>query len=199
MTFKIDCDGVLRNLLERMCNIYNVEFGTNIKPEDCLYYDVDKVFTLCQEKLGISARNFMFNQYSQLLFKYGPIFDKAKEAIDMLHEAGHKIIIVTAQSSVDNKIYTLEWLRDNNIYYDDIVFTENKDIVKGDYMIDDSLDILNDISKPTIPICIVAPYNKQNFKYRKYNSLYDFVVDFLNNTQNKNKISKRLYNFKMRF
>lgn len=177
--FKIDCDGVLRNLLQNMCDIYNAQFGTNIKPCDCIQYEVDKVFTLCQKELGMSAKEFLFNVHGEHLFRYSDVCFRAKEAMDMLHNAGHKIIVVTWQRSTQNKIDTLKWLEKNNIYYDDIAFTNKKDQIKGDYMVDDNVDFLNEITKPTIPICINAPYNKDVDFYPRYDSLYDFVIDYL--------------------
>ena len=179
--FKIDCDGVLRDLLQKMCDIYNAQFGTNIRPCDCKQYEVDKTFTLCQEQLGISAKEFLFNVQGETLFGYSDMCYKAKEAMDMLHNAGHKIIIVTWQRTTQNKIDTLKWLDRNNIYYDDIAFTNKKDQIKGDYMVDDNIDFLNEITQPTKPICINAPYNEDVYFYPRYDSLYDFVVDFLKN------------------
>lgn len=179
--FKIDCDGVLRNLLQKMCDIYNAQFGTNIKPCDCVQYEVDKVFTLCQKELGMSAKEFLFNVHGEQLFGHSDVCFRAKEAMDLLHLAGHKIIIVTWQRSTQNKIDTLKWLEKNNIYYDDIAFTNKKDQIKGDYMVDDNVDFLNEITKPTIPICINAPYNKDVDFYPRYDSLYQFVINFLSN------------------
>lgn len=175
----IDCDGVLRNLLVGMCEVYNHEFGTKMKPEHVNKYDVDEIFTLCKEYLHMSAVEFLFDKYGSFCFRHSPMIDKAKEAIDLLHNAGHKIVIVTYQKSYENKINTLEWLQAHNIYYDEICFTKDKNLIKGDYMIDDCIDNLNDIDSPTQPICITAPYNKDNYFYPRFDSLYDFVIDFL--------------------
>jgi hypothetical protein len=46
-------------------------------------------------------------------------------------------------------------------------------------MIDDCVSNLNEITSPTIPICINAPYNKEEVFYPRFDSLYDFVVDYL--------------------
>lgn len=177
--FKIDCDGVLRDILSKMCDIYNKEFNVKIEVKDCVKYNVDEIFVLCKIRLGISAKEYFFNIKGHEIFTKSKICKKAKDAIDILHNAGHKIIIVTWQRTLKNKIDTLNWLNHNNIYYDDIVFTKHKDIVKGDYMIDDNIDFLNEITNPTIPICINAPYNKNVYFYPRYESLYDFVMDIL--------------------
>lgn len=178
-TFNIDCDGVLRNLLVGMCEVYNHEFDVFMRPEDVDKYDVDDVFVLCKEYLNMSAVEFLFDKYGSFCFRHSPMIDKAKEAIDMLHNAGHRICIVTYQKTYENKMDTLYWLNKNNIYYDEICFTKNKNLIKGDYMIDDCVSNLNDITSPTIPICINAPYNKEDVFYPRFDSLYDFVVDYL--------------------
>ena len=102
-TFNIDCDGVLRNLLVGMCEVYNHEFDVFMQPEDVDKYDVDEVFVLCKEYLNMSAAEFLFDKYGSFCFRHSPMIDKAKEAIDMLHNAGHKICIVTYQKTYDCK------------------------------------------------------------------------------------------------
>jgi 5'(3')-deoxyribonucleotidase len=178
MIIKIDCDGVLRNLLADMCKIYNRRFSTHIRPDECTCYDVEKIFPLCQIELGVSAAEYLFDLNGEELFANGTAFDNIESAIKMLKGAGHTIIIVTAQNSVDNKIDTLKWLDNNNIYYDDIAFTNNKENVFGDIMIDDNVNVLKKCPSYTKPICISAPYNL-NCDYDSYDSLFDFVKNFL--------------------
>ena len=178
MIIKIDCDGVLRNLLSDMCKIYNRRFSTHIKPCDCVSYDVEKLFPLCKSELGVSAKEYLFDLNGEELFAHGTIFDNVQLAIKMLKDCGHAIVIVTAQNTVENKIDTLKWLNSNNIYYDDIAFTNNKENVFGDIMIDDNVDILKKCPPNTKPVCISAPYN-QNCDYECYDSLFDFVKKFL--------------------
>ena len=87
---------------------------------------------------------------------------------------GYYIIIVTNQVSLINKTDTLLWLEDNGIYYDSIIFTDKKNLISGDIIVDDNIDNLimcNNERK----ICIKAPYNKEGDGYEYYNSLYDFV------------------------
>ena len=110
-----------------------------------------------------------------------PKIKNVSEAINKLHKAGHRIIIVSYQRSHENKIDTLDWLKHNSIYYDDIGFTNKKYLIHGDYLIDDKLEFLNDqenYDKNVKCICIKAPYNYNNI-YDTYDSLYDFVNYFL--------------------
>ena len=180
-TFKIDIDGVLRNIIYSLCEIYNKEFGTNIKPEEVYRYKVDESFPLVKEKLGISAVEYFFENNGRQIFLMSPKIKNVSEAINKLHKAGHHIIIVTYQRSYENKIDTLDWLKHNSIYYDDICFTDKKYLINADYLIDDNLQFLNDqekYDKNVKCICIKAPYNHNNM-YDTYDSLYDFVNHFL--------------------
>ena len=183
-TFKIDIDGVLRDVLSTLCEIYNKEFGTDLTSKDIKHYKVDKSFPLIKERLGYSAVKYFFEEHSDEIFLKSNILCNACLAIKSLKDAGHHITIVSYQRSLQNKIDTLNWLQNNNIEYDDICFTDKKYLIKGDYMIDDNLEFLieqklNDSSVKLI--CINAPYNINVLPnhFIRYNSLNDFVNDFL--------------------
>jgi 5'(3')-deoxyribonucleotidase len=45
---KIDCDGVLRNMLPLMCDLYNDYYDDNLTIEDITDFDVNKIFTKCE-------------------------------------------------------------------------------------------------------------------------------------------------------
>ena len=56
---KIDCDGILRDMLPLMCQVYNDYYNENLTPDDIKYFDVNKVFTKCQ-----NAYDFFFKEHS---------------------------------------------------------------------------------------------------------------------------------------
>lgn len=181
-TFKIDIDGVLRNLIYTLCEIYNKEFNTNVKPEEVYNYNVDESFPLVKEKLGISAVKYFFDDNGRQVFLMSPKIKNVSIALNKLHTAGHRIIIVSYQRSHENKIDTLDWLKHNSIYYDDVCFTNKKYLIHGDYLVDDNLEFLNEQNlndKNVKCVCIKAPYNMHNNIYDSYDSLNDFVNCFL--------------------
>ena len=54
-----------------------------------------------------------------------PMIPKAKYYIDKLKDQGHRIVIVTRRT--DNQMqFALKWLKNHNIYYDDIVNTSDQ-------------------------------------------------------------------------
>lgn len=176
MVVKVDVDGVLRDMLSAMCGIYNAVYNDNIQPCDVKDYDVDVSFPKCKEKDGISAKYAFFNEYEDEVYNCANALPKAKEAMDILHNLGYHIIIVSHQESVGNKTDTLYWLEEHGIYYDSVCFTKNKDVVKGGIIIDDNPEFLDQITDEGCrKILIDAPYNENCTKYERFYSLYDFV------------------------
>ena len=170
MTIKIDVDGVLRDIVSTMCSIYNEEFGTSLKPCDVTEYDVSISFPLIEKKYNFSANYYFFVLHGKKVFRTSPKFLDVDDAIQKLRDLGHRITIVSSQESVENKIDTLKWLHYNEIYYDDICFTKNKDIVKGDYMLDDYPKNLIELTGNTQPILILQPYNRKCKEFKKFSS-----------------------------
>lgn len=176
MNVKIDIDGVLRNILLEMCAIYNLDFNTTVLPEDIEEYNVDISFPLIKNIKGYSAVDYFFNKHGKTIFSGSLSFKGCSEAINMLHDLGYRVIIVSYQKTLQNKIDTLNWLENNNIFYNDICFTNDKSIVDGDIMIDDNPEFLGQITCDECrKILIDAPYNKKCTKYERFNSLHDFV------------------------
>ena len=184
-TFKIDIDGVLRDILSTMCEIYNREFNTNLTKDDVKYYKVDLAFPLVKERLGYSAVTYFFDIHADEIFLQSDMIKNVDIAMKKLRDAGHYVMLVSYQRSYYNRRDTLEWLWDWNIKYDDICFTNKKYLIDADYFIDDNLEFLVDQklhdNGKTKCICINAPYNIDNLPYtfERYNSLGDFVDDFL--------------------
>lgn len=168
-TIKIDCDGVLRDMLTTMCELYNHFFKDNLTPDDVTNFNVNKVFTKCP-----NPEEFFFKEYSSYVYLNSPVCEKAKEAMDLIHEKGYHIIIVSTQPTYDRQLYTLQWLRNNHIYYDSICFTNEKQIVSGDIVVDDyekNLSNCHELEK----ILIDAPYNREITIYKKFKNLYEYA------------------------
>ena len=89
---KIDCDGVLRNMLPAMCSIYNDYYDTDLRPKDVTDFDIGKIFNKCPE-----PEDFFFRKNINYIYLNARMCSKAKEAMDMLHEKGYHIAIVSDQ------------------------------------------------------------------------------------------------------
>ena len=160
MVIKIDMDGVVRNIFDEMCTIYNNVFATHLCVDDIIDYDVDAVFTKIKENIGISAADYFFKLYAYRLFYESNPYDGVKEALEKLRDEGHKVVIVTWQYTLDNKLNTLRFLDRHNIPYDDICFTRDKWMVQGDWLIDDNPEFITDERDKSRKIMINMPYNE---------------------------------------
>lgn len=183
MTIKIDVDGVIRDLLRAMCEVFNDEFDSNVMPRDIKEYKVNDEphFRKIRDKYpSITPHEYFFRENARKVFlDYAYQIFGAKQAIDKLRKNGHKVVIVTKQIGIKNKVYTLEFLNKNRIEYDDICFTADKWAIDGDYLIDDNPEFLEDEREKSKKIIIDAPYNQNSCKeLPRFHHLFG-AVDFI--------------------
>ncbi len=196
MIIKIDVDGVIRNINETLCRLYNDSFNENLTSENILDYDVDKTFKRIHQEMGLTACDYFFDLSSKEVFLNSSPYDGVREAILDLRHAGHKVVIVTWQYSIENKYNTLLFLQKNKIPYDDICFTRDKWMIQGDWLIDDNPEFITDEREKSRKIMIRMPYNKNcDFFCTRANGLQEavdiileqekFLKTFLTKEQNK--------------
>ena len=184
ITFGVDIDEVLRALIPGMLKLYNEEFGDSMCMEDVKDFVVDNSFPKVMEKTGESASKWFFQDHGHELFYRSEEIRGAKEALDTLKKYG-KVIIISYQKSVANKIDTLRWLESHEMEYDGICFVKDKSVVHTDWMVDDN-DWNFIGSNATFGALINAPYNegtditelkeKSNcLDIRRYGSLSEFA------------------------
>lgn len=154
LTVLVDMDDTIENLLSAWVDTINEEHGTSVEVDDIRYWDLSIAFpTLDWQSV-----------YAPLLrddfwMRVKPI-DGASDALKRLIDDGHKVVIVTAsayetlQSKMDYVLFRyfpfLSW--------NDVIVTSNKQMVKGDVLIDDGVHNLKggDYEK----ILMDAPHNR---------------------------------------
>ena len=156
---KLDIDGVLRNMLTSMVEVYNKEFDENMTELDVSTYDISQAFP----KLGKDAFDFLFVQHAEETLVKAEVYPGVAEAVKRLCEHC-TVVIVSYQPSLDAKIKTMQWLYNHDIEVDAVVFTSDpsKSILKADYIIDDCVDYLKEVPGE-YQLCVKQPYN---FLYR---------------------------------
>ncbi len=171
MRIGIDIDGVLTNIEQYqldVCSKYAYElFNKEIKNGN--EYDTMDIFGLTK------AENDEL--WSHCILDYG-INERprkfAREIIKKLKNDGNEIYIITArtnterddQSGEKNRDMVKTWLKNNDIYYDKLIFSSRDkfEICKSnkiDLMIEDKVDNINKISLIIPVICFNACYNKE--------------------------------------
>ena len=187
LTIGIDVDGVLRDNLQIMVDLYNENFKKNKEVSDIKDFRTEITFPDIEPSTGKKASEWFFQGHSKEIFLNAKPFYNAAEDIKKLRELAN-VVIITYQKSLVNRMHTLCWLEINGIEYDGLIFMKDKTKFICDYLIDDNdWNFLGSNAKHGI--LITAPYNvdkstldilnKSNCEsIDRYNSLHEFVSNF---------------------
>ena len=187
----IDVDGVLRNNLGLMVDMYNKEFGKDMKVEDVKEFKTEKSFPEIQTITGMTPSSWFFTLHSKELFLDAPAYDSVADDIVRLQEVAD-IVIVTYQKDYRNKRYTLKWLEKHGIKPNGICFLRDKTLLHSDILIDDNdWNFIGTHAKHSV--LVNAPYNvnldldelkKQTHSdtITRVGSFHEFVDGYLNGT-----------------
>lgn len=186
-TIGIDVDGVLRDNLQIMVDLYNENFGQNKEVSDIKDFRTEITFPEIEPITGKTASEWFFQDHSKEIFLNASPFYNVAEDIKRLRELAN-VVIITYQKSFLNKFQTLSWLEDNGIEYDGLIFMKDKTKFICDYLIDDNdWNFLGSNAKHGI--LIDAPYNEGKSvdsicsssnceSIVRYKNLHEFTEDF---------------------
>lgn len=173
MRIGIDIDGVLTNVEQFSMDYFSkycVENNIKYQIGDSNYY-IAKTFGV-----PLSVENKFWEEYLEFYAIHEKARPFAAEVIKKLKEEGHEIYIITArwlsnrEDSVGENMRNLvkKWLKENEIEYDQLVFSKAAKEKKCqeildyqiDVMIEDSPRNIKDLSKIVPVICYDTNYNK---------------------------------------
>ena len=174
MKIGIDIDGVLTDIekwqLDYGSKFYYENYNKEIiNPKG---YETNEIFNS-----DIECDDLFWDKY----FKEYSINVKARkfasEVISKLKQDGYEIYIITARGSFlshstnvmskeENEQIVKEWLKKNNIYYDNLIFSPEDKLEicidnEVNMMIEDKTDNINKISDKIPVICFNAGYNEE--------------------------------------
>lgn len=159
MRIGIDIDGVVSDSYRAWVRELNQHFGTNIL--ELKNYNLCVDFGVSWEEMGK-----FFEENVAYLFQIPEPMAGAKEGIERLLNKGHEITYVTARS-LNQKEYTLNWMKKHKIPHEEILFTgmESKVdyILKWDLevMLEDFLGNAQEIAEAGVPVLLLdASYNQ---------------------------------------
>ena len=186
-TIGIDVDGVLRNNLQIMVDLYNDKFNGNMTVKDIRDFRTEITFPVIEATTGKTASEWFFQDHSSEIFLKASPFPYVAEDIKRLRELAN-VVIITYQKTLLNRLQTLCWLEINAIDYDGIIFIKDKTKFMCDYLIDDNdWNFIGSNAKHGI--LIDAPYNDGKSvesilassnceSLVRYKNLHDFTNDF---------------------
>jgi len=186
-TIGIDVDGVLRDNLQIMVDLYNKEFDGEMTVNDIRDFRTECTFPKIESTTGKTASEWFFQDHSNEIFLRAEPFNNVAEDIKKLREIAN-VVIITYQKTILNRLQTLCWLEINGIDYDGLIFIKDKTKFMCDYLIDDNdWNFLGSNAKHGI--LIDAPYNKGKSielilkssncdSLVRYKNLHEFTKDF---------------------
>lgn len=153
-------DGVICDFNAGWTELHRAEFGSDLQPEMVTAWDNLHV-------LAGFADMSAFWRWAEgrgdrpSLFRHLEPYPDALEAMHRLHDAGHRLVIVTAKPdwAVPD---TLRWLADHRAPTTEIHFEYDKHRVECDVYLDDSPQVLPKLlaHRPAATVCrMVQPWN----------------------------------------
>lgn len=146
-------DDVLENLSVAWVDYLNKKYGTTVKPEEVVDWQVDQFFPELTKDQVYGAL------WDDALWQTVRPIEGASEILRELMNDGHEVYIVTNShyralvSKMDDVLFKyfpyLSW--------DQVIITSNKQMIRGDVLIDDGIHNL--VDGDYIKILMDCPYN----------------------------------------
>ena len=195
MNIGIDIDGVLADI-----EPYVFEYGSKLlydKGRSLENIDKEKYETYQIFNWDRDDEHEFWDKYMLDYYTNAPTRIFASEVIRKLKEEGHNIYIITARGISEKDIYsylkdmTRKWLKENDIYYDEIFFEKDKKkIIREhniDVMIEDYEKNIRQLEEDCEIIVFDCIYNKNVKEHLRVNSWYEILYLIENNKIGKKK------------
>lgn len=167
----LDQDDVLADYLSAVVSEYNKTFNTNYSKSDITDWKIADI-------LGEEVYNILFDP--TLFLNLEPIQGAITGIKELLSANLFDIYIVTAaHPAVINNKYI--WISKNMPFFNkqNIIFTSQKHLVKGDILVDDGLHNIKEFNNGE-PIIFTQPHNIKEKKYKRVDNwieLIDYLLD----------------------
>ena len=154
MTILVDMDDTIEYLLQAWVRGVNARFRRDASADDVHSWDVSEAFPgLTREQV------YSIPDEPGFWGTVDPV-PGAAEALQRLMDSGHKIFIVTATTyeSVPEKMHDLLFRYFPFLQWDQVIITGNKQMIRGDVLIDDGVHNLE--GGDYFKILMTAPHNR---------------------------------------
>ena len=154
MTILVDMDDTIEQLLSAWLRAANEKYGRNVAFGDSTSWDVSAAYP------GLTHEQIYEIPLQPGFWKTVEPIPGAAEALQRFIAAGHKVFIVTATpyESVTEKMRDLLFRWFPFLTWDQVIITSNKQMIRGDVLIDDGVHNL--VGGDYAKILVTAPYNK---------------------------------------
>ena len=135
MTILVDADGVLENLTSELPALLNEKYGTAVRFEDIRGWGFRKAFPELTTEQIVSA------ELDEVLYDRIRPISGAPEYLKKLIEDGHSVYVVTntPYEAVSLKMKKVMERFFPFLSWSNFIVTSKKQMIKGDYLIDDGI------------------------------------------------------------
>lgn len=153
-TVLVDMDDTIENLLSQWLTWLNNKYKTEYKPQDIRKWELSDYFQ------GISRDKVFEPLHLQEFWDTVEPKEDAVKYLKMLIDDGFKIVIVTSThySTVQPKMERVLFKYFPYLSWKDVIIADNKQLIDGDYLIDDGIHNL--IGGKYKKILYTAPHNE---------------------------------------
>lgn len=178
LTILVDMDDTIENLLYTWVTYLDEKYGLDVRYEDIKDWEMERTFTMLS-----SDQIFMPLRDADLWKRVKPL-PGAVETLQKFIEDGHEVYIVTAShiDTVHMKMNEVLFKYFPYIDYKHIIISSQKQMIRGDVLIDDAP--FNLIGGEYIGILMNAPHNESFdaesnnlFRMLEWDEVYNFVTD----------------------
>lgn len=179
LTILVDMDDTIEHLLKAWVEYLNERHGTSVKLEDITEWDLTVAFkTLTREQVFAPLAE------DELWERVEPM-EKAADVLQRIITKGHtvKIVTATAYQTVRSKMENVLFRHFPFLAWKDVIIAQNKQMIKGDVMVDDAPHNLE--NGDYVRILMNAPHNKlyddrANDMYRVNNwDEIEYIIDIV--------------------
>lgn len=158
----IDMDDTIEDLSDAWSRWLSAKYGLSVSKFDLRDWDVTKAFPT------LSAKEVYAPLYTDEFWETVHPLDGADEVLRKLIDDGHEVYIVTASTyqTLKTKMEYVLFRYFPYLTWNNVIVTYNKQMIKGDILIDDGPHNL--IGGSYIPILMDAPHN-HSFDNNKHN------------------------------
>lgn len=176
-TILCDIDGVLRDLVTKLIEVYKRELPNEISvnhADEIKQFDLKYYFSIKED-----IYNFLMKTHSLEIYCNAKRYEQAKEFLRELNK-NNKIILVSNQENDLCVSATNKWLKYNQLDEYTVIYEKNKGKIKGDILLDDYTKNLKNFAETRrIAVCFDRSWNKDWDGFRVH-SYYEFI-QFVNN------------------
>ena len=158
----VDMDDTIEHLLLAWVDCLNERHGTTVRCDDIQDWDISTAFpTLTKGQVYAPLVEDDF-------WKTVRPIDGAAEVLEWAIEEGHEIYIVTTSSyhALQSKMENVLFRYFPFISWDRVIITSNKQIIRGDMLIDDAPHNLE--NGQYVKVLMTAPHNRKYDAKRNY-------------------------------